>query len=183
MGRRRSRFWAVARVVISYVALFSILVLLLATPRLFLWPPSNRPVKSDAVVALGGDPGQHRAKMAIKLAKEGYAPVAVISLGGEKAVPCPGPVPGIQIICFRADPLDTMGEAEFVGGLVAKMHWHRIIVVPERTQTTRARVLFKRCTPIQLVMVPIADPKNDVPFAVVYEWGALLKALILKPSC
>ncbi len=109
--------------------------------------------------------------------------MAVISLGGQKAVPCPRPVAGVELICFRADPLNTRGEAEYVSRLAARRHWHRIIVVSERTQATRARMLFKRCTPVQLVMVPVADPRARLPYDVAYEWGALLKALTVVRSC
>lgn len=167
---------------LALVAL-ALLALVVGTPRLFLWPPTDLPTKADAVVALGGDPGQLRAKEALHLAGMGYAPVAVVSLGGKKAVPCPRPVAGVELICFRADPLDTRGEAEYVSRLAARRHWHRIIVVSERSQATRARMLFKRCTPVQLVMVPVADPRNNLPYDVVYEWGALLKALIVVRGC
>jgi hypothetical protein len=161
-----------------------VLVLFLAaTARLFLWPPTDEPVRADAVVALGGDPGQLRAKKALALAEAGYAATAVISLGGHPAAPCPRPVSGVRTICFRADPLDTRGEAEFVGRLVAARHWDRIIVVSERSQATRARLLFKRCTGAQLVMVPVTDPASHLLYDVVYEWGALTKALVLDRSC
>jgi hypothetical protein len=170
------------------VRLGLVLVVLLAlfmaaTARLFLWPPTDQPVRADAVVALGGDPGQLRAKKALALAEAGYAPVAVISLGGHTPVSCPPPVSGVRTICFRADPLDTRGEAEFVGRLVAAQHWDRIIVVSELSQTTRARMLFERCTGAQLVMVPVTDPAGHRLFDVVYEWGALTKALVLERSC
>lgn len=153
------------------------------TARLFVWPPTDSPSHADAVVALGGDPGQLRAKLALRLAEQGYAPVAVISLGGKTAVACPRSVPGVQLICFRADPLDTRGEAEYVTRLAARRHWSRIIVVSERSQATRARLLFKRCTSIQLEMVPVTDPRTRLPYDVVYEWGALLKALAVHRSC
>jgi uncharacterized SAM-binding protein YcdF (DUF218 family) len=178
--------WTVRGVVRT--ALFSLALLFLigfvvATARLFLWPPTNQPVKADAVIALGGDSGQLREKLALHLAKSGYAPVAVVSLGGKKAVPCPHPVTGIKIICFRADPLNTRGEAEYVARLTAERHWHRIIVVSERSQATRARMLFKRCTRTQLIMVPVADPRSHLAYDVAYEWGALAKALVLERSC
>lgn len=165
------------------LVLLLVVLLPLATARLFIWPPTDGPTKADAVVALGGDTGQLRAKKAIGLARAGYAPVAVISLGGQKAVPCPKPVPRVSIICFRADPLDTRGEAEFVRRLVDRRHWNRIIVVSERSQATRARLLFKRCTPIDLVMDPVQDPSTNLPYDVVYEWGALAKALVVNRSC
>jgi uncharacterized SAM-binding protein YcdF (DUF218 family) len=180
---RSSRFRRWLRVPLFVVLVVLVVLFPIATARLFVWPPTDDPVEADAVVALGGDAGQLREKKAIELARAGFAPIAVISRGGVNPVPCPKPVPHVSIICFRADPLDTRGEAEFVGRLVAARHWHRIIVVSERSQATRARMLFKRCTSTQLVMDPVQDPRTVLPFAVFYEWGALAKAIVLEPSC
>ena len=168
---------------VLFTLILVVVFVVVATPRLFIWPPTDQPVRSDATVALGGDEGQLREKKAIQLARAGFAPVAVISLGGVKAVSCPPPVRGIKIICFRADPLDTRGEAEYVARLAAKRHWKRIIVVSERTQATRARLLFGRCTPAQLVMDPVQDPRSRLFFDVAYEWAALFKAVVLVRSC
>jgi uncharacterized SAM-binding protein YcdF (DUF218 family) len=168
-------------VVIGVVLLVALFVA--ATLRLFVWPPSDSPQRADAVVALGGDPGQLRAKEAVSLARAGYAPVAVISLGGNPPAPCPQAVARIEIVCFRAHPLDTRGEAEFVARLAARRHWDRLIVVPERSQATRARMLFERCTRAQLIIVPVADPLSDLFYDVAYEWAALTKALVLDRSC
>ena len=168
---------------IILVVLLVVIVFLVATARLFVWPPSNTPSRVDAIVALGGDPGQRRMKSAIQLAKAGYARILVISLGGNPPVRCPRAPTGIEVICFRPDPLNTRGEAEFVARLAARRHWHRIIVIPDRTQTTRARLLFKRCTPISLEMVPVHDDLSQLVVGVAYEWGALIKALIFIRSC
>jgi uncharacterized SAM-binding protein YcdF (DUF218 family) len=89
----------------------------------------------------------------------------------------------IEIVCFRAHPLDTRGEAEFVARLAARRHWDRLIVVPERSQATRARMLFERCTRAQLIIVPVTDPLSDLFYDVAYEWAALTKALVLDRSC
>jgi hypothetical protein len=163
--------------VVIVVALF-----LAATARLFVWSPIDAPTRVDAVVALGGDPGQRRAHHAIALAQAGFAPVAVISLGGNPPVACPTAT-AIQVVCFRADPLDTRGEAEHVATLAAQRHWTSIMVVPERSQTTRARVLFDRCTSITIRWTPVSDPLSHLPFDVLYEWGSLFKALALERSC
>ena len=53
-----------------------------ATAVLFLWPSTDPPSRADAIVALGGDPGQLRAHYAVGLAEAGYAPVVLVSLGG-----------------------------------------------------------------------------------------------------
>ena len=155
---------------------------LAATARLFVWPVTDAPTKVDAVVALGGDPGQRRAHQAIALVRAGYARVAVISLGGYHP-PCPAPPPKVQVICFRPNPLDTRGEAEYASKLAARHGWTRLIVVPERSQSTRARLLFERCTTARLYIVPVADRPSHWAGDIVYEWGALLKALVLKRAC
>jgi hypothetical protein len=164
------------------LVLVVLVALVAASLRLFVWPPTDLPQRADAAVALGGDPGQLRAKEAIRLVRQGYAPVAVISLGGTTAAPCPHPEPKVPVICFRADPLDTRGEAEYVGALAQRRHWLRLIVVPERSQATRARMLFERCTKARLIVVPIADRPSSLFVAIPYEWGALVKALV-KRGC
>jgi uncharacterized SAM-binding protein YcdF (DUF218 family) len=172
-----ARGWVVAMV------LLLIVLFVVATSVLIVWPSSDPPRAADAVVALGGDAGQLRAKEAIRLARAGYAPVAVISLGGATPAPCPRPVPRIQIICFRADPLDTRGEAEFVGTLAARRHWDTLIVVPGRSQVTRARMLFERCTDAHLDIVPVNDPPLGLFYDIAYEWGSLAKAVVVDRSC
>ena len=154
-----------------------------ASARLFVWPPSDRPVHADVVVALGGDPGQLRAQKAIALVRAGYAPEALVSLGGTVEAPCPHPVPTVRIVCFRADPLDTRGEAEYVAREAGRHHWTTLLVVPGTTQATRARLLLERCTDARLVIVPQSGSSSRVPLAVLYEWGALAKALVLQRHC
>jgi hypothetical protein len=153
------------------------------TARLFVWPPTDAPTRVDAVVALGGDPGQRRAHYALELVRSGFAPVALISLGGKRSVPCPTHPQTERVICFRANPLDTRGEAQYVARLARERHWNQLIVVSERSQTTRARLLFARCTSAHLHMVPVSDPVSHIVYDVVYEWGALAKALVLHRSC
>jgi uncharacterized SAM-binding protein YcdF (DUF218 family) len=172
-----ARGWVVA------IVLLLIVLFVVATSVLIVWPSSDPPRAADAVVALGGDAGQLRAKEAIRLARAGYAPVAVISLGGSTPAPCPRPVPKVQIICFRADPLDTRGEAEFVGALAGRRHWNTLIVVPGRSQVTRARMLFERCTHARLDIVPVSDPPSGLFYDIAYEWAALTKAVVADRSC
>lgn len=159
-----------------------IAVFLAATARLFVWPPTDAPGRVDAVVALGGDPGQRRAHLAVALARAGDARVAVVSLGGYR-VPCPTAPRPIEVVCFHPDPVNTRGEAEYAARLARARHWHSLIVVPERSQSTRARLLFERCTSARLLVVPVADHVGRLPGDVAYEWGALLKALVWKRSC
>jgi len=171
----------VRRILVAVAVLATLF--LAATARLFVWPPTDRPARVDAVVALGGDPGQLRAEQAIRLARGGAAAVVVVSLGGQTPAPCPAPVVGLSILCFRARPLNTRGEAEYVAGLAARHRWTRLIVVSERSQATRARLLFRRCTSATLLMVPVEDPGGRLLYDVTYEWAALMKALVVVRAC
>lgn len=173
MGRHR-RIVPAAVVVVA--------VFLAATTRLFVWPPTDAPTRVDAIVSLGGDPGQRRAHAAVALAAKGYASVVVVSLGGYR-VPCPRAPYQVRVLCFRPDPVDTRGEAEYAASVARRHHWTSLMVVPERSQSTRARLLFRRCTSARLVVVPVQDRLLHLPWDVVYEWGALAKALVLKRSC
>jgi uncharacterized SAM-binding protein YcdF (DUF218 family) len=159
------------------------LVFLAATARLFLWPPTDAPARVDAILALGGDPGQLRAKKAISLAEQGYARVVLVSLGNYPPAPCPKAKAGIDVVCFRADPLDTRGEVEFATRQAADHRWTSMIMVPERSQATRARMLFRRCSDIHLLVVPVTARGGALVANIVYEWAALAKAFVVHTSC
>ena len=169
--------WAVV------LALLAGVVFAVATARLFLWPPTDAPAHVDAILALGGDPGQLRAKQAVSLAESGYAPVVLVSLGGYPPAPCPRAKAGIEVVCFRANPLDTRGEVEFATREAARHHWTSMLMVPERSQATRARLLFRRCSDLRLLVVPVSAHGVVLLFNVAYEWAALTKAFIVHTSC
>jgi hypothetical protein len=164
------------------VALVAFCVL---TVRLFIYPDLNAPVRSDAIVVLGGN-GLGPPDEGVKLAKEGYAPNLVFSL--VPTLPCAVgafPVPHVRVSCFRADPQSTRGEAHSIAHLAAQHHWHRIIVVMPVSQATRARLRIGRCYAGQILEVGVPPPDGVLGWAyeIVYEWGALMKALVLQPTC
>ena len=158
-------------------------VIVMVSARLFLWPPTDAPAKADAILALGGDPGQLRAAKALALAGAGYAPVVLVSLGGYPPAPCPTAKGRVHVICFRADPLDTRGEVEFATRMARANHWTSMLMVPERSQATRARLLFRRCSAMRLVMVPVSAHGVALLENVAYEWAALTKALFVNTTC
>jgi uncharacterized SAM-binding protein YcdF (DUF218 family) len=154
-----------------------------ATARLFLWPPTNAPARVDAILALGGDPGQLRAKQGVALAEAGYAPVVIVSRGGYPPAPCPTARAPAHVICFRANPLDTRGEVEYATRLARANHWTSMLMVPERDQATRARMLFRRCSGMPLEVVPVSAHGTTLLFYVAYEWASLAKAFVVHTSC
>jgi hypothetical protein len=173
----KSRRWR--RLIV--VALAVVIVFLAATARLFVWPPTDAPQHVAAVVALDGYP--NRTGKAIALAREGYASTVLLSVLAKSVPVCRTHVPGVHIVCFVPDPVTTRGEAEFATRMAARRHWDRLMVVASTTQTTRARIDFKRCYSGTLLMDPVKMPTGHLLQQVVYEWGALGKALFVLRSC
>jgi uncharacterized SAM-binding protein YcdF (DUF218 family) len=128
---------------------------------------------------------ESRLTLAVRLAQEQRAPVLVISQGRDGyGGPCPSPVRGVKLICFDPNPPNTRGEAEFAGRLAQEYHWTSIILVTNREQDTRARMLMSKCFggPIYVVTLPLGSLRDAVT-GVTYEWGAFAKALVLNQSC
>ena len=86
------------------------------------------------------------------------------------------------MLCFRADPQSTQGEARSIARLAARDDWKRIIVVLP-TQASRARLRIGRCYPGQVLEVGFPPGVSEWLYQFAYEWAALAKALVLQPSC
>jgi uncharacterized SAM-binding protein YcdF (DUF218 family) len=159
----------------ALIALFLVL-----TAILFVWPATNAPRRSDAIVVLGGS--GPRIPKGLALARAGYAPYLVIS--DPDGTPCHWAIHGVRVICFHPHPATTQGEARAVTKLARIHNWGRIIVVPGIPQTTRARMRFDSCYHGTLLFDP-ASPGGLGAWIhnVFYEWGALAKALTLQRGC
>ncbi len=155
-------------------------IILSLSATLFVWPTTNAPLRSDAIVVLGGSGPRLQKGMA--LARAGYAPYLVLSAGDHTA--CPPPPHGVQVICFVPHPDTTQGEARAVTKLAHDHDWRQIIVVPGTPQTTRARIRFDRCYHGTLLFVPVSPGgRRSWIHNIIYEWGALAKALTLQRGC
>jgi uncharacterized SAM-binding protein YcdF (DUF218 family) len=178
---RRRRFIDGCRKICPIAAVL-IVTLALVTARLFVWPAQGMPASVDAIVMLAG-PGE-RLPVALQLAREHRAPVLVISRGWQGyGGPCPPPTSGVRLICFDPDPGNTRGEAEFIGKLSRRYHWHSIVLVTIRAQDTRARILVGRCFNGSIYAATAPLPLGSWPYQIAYGWGALLKALVLYRNC
>lgn len=154
------------------------------TARLFIWPPQGMPAKVSAIVMMDG-PGRTLSR-ALQLAREHRPPFLVISLGApNSSYPCPTPISGVRLICFNPSPASTAGEAEYVGRLARKYHWDSVALVTITPQDTRARLRVERCFagPVYVMTTPPDPSRTSWRYQIVYQWGALLKALILQTSC
>ncbi len=167
------------------IAVFVVVLAMVAlTARLFVYPDLNAPEPSNAIVVLGGN-GAGPFDAGMELARRHVAPTIVFSLiPSEACAPSVLHLPGEHILCFRANPQTTQGEARSIAHLAALHHWDRITVVMPTTQATRARLRLGRCYPGQVREVA-AQPAGFWAWVrgIVYEWPALLKALVLQPSC
>jgi hypothetical protein len=170
------------------IAGIALLVLVLGfgalTLRLFVFPDLNAPEASNAIAVLGGASPAPPLE-GVALAREGYARNLVISLNpSQQCETFVHLVPRAKVLCFRPDPATTQGEGREIGRLADEHHWRRVIVVMPTTQATRARLRIGRCYPGQVLEVGV-PPQGLWGWTkgVLYEWGALIKALLLQPTC
>lgn len=175
---RRSRWWhrALLALAVVFIAAGA------ATAGLFIWPDQGMSARVSAIVMLDS-PG-NSLNLALRLARQHRAPFLVVSLGTPDSGPrCPRPIPEVKVICFNPAPVTTQGEAEYVGRLSRRYHWHSVAVVTITPQDSRARLRIERCFtgPVYVVTMPIA--LTSWPYEIAYEWGALVKALVVQRSC
>jgi uncharacterized SAM-binding protein YcdF (DUF218 family) len=175
----RKRWRRIAVVVLIMLAGFSF-----ATLRLFVVPQQGMPKHVDAIVMLNGR--GDRLDTALDLAWAHRAAMIVISRGsrywGHGSI-CAPKMPGVRVICFDPDPATTRGEAEFAGRLARQHGWHSIVLVATTPQDTRARLRVGRCFGGKIYVINAPLPTWDWPWAIVYEWGATIKALFFQTSC
>jgi hypothetical protein len=167
------------------VLIAAVLVILIfagVTARLFVWPAQGMPPHVGAIVMLAG-PGD-RLDTALRLARAHRAEALVVSRGYEGyGSSCPPKIPGLTLICFDPNPPTTQGEAQYVGRLAKRFHWHSIVLVTIRAQDTRARIRVGRCFSGKIYVITAPLPVSQWPYEIAYEWGALFKALVLQRSC
>jgi hypothetical protein len=175
-GRRR-RLAAVALAV-------SVIAVMAATGRLFVWPDRGMPARASAIVMLNG-PGD-RLDTALDLAWQHRASFVVISRGspywGHGSV-CAPSIPHVRVICFDPNPATTRGEAEFVGRLARKYHWKSLVLVTITPQDTRARLRVERCFTGPIYVVTTSPSWYAWPYEIAYEWAATIKALVFQRNC
>jgi hypothetical protein len=175
---RRAKRWRKALLALALI----IAAFCAATARLFIWPAQGMPPRVNAIVMLDG-PG-NVLDVAVGLAAQHRAPFLVVSQGTVASHdPCPGQIRGVTLICFNAVPANTQGEAEFVGRLATKYRWHSIVVVAITPQATRARLRVERCFAGQVYLVTAPLTRSSWQYQIAYQWGALVKALVVQRGC
>ena len=172
------------------VTLGAVLVLLLtlATARLFVWPSTDPPEPVDAVVLFAGGRGE-RLAVAERLMAEGLAPNLVVPNGTAPEWPagnraCSDTLP-YEVYCPRPDPDTTQGEARVIASLARKEGWKRVIVVTSSYQLSRARLLLGRCMDGEVLAVRAQPELSAWAWVqrIGHEWLAWTHAMTTERRC
>ncbi len=171
---------------IAVVLVTVVLVWAAAAAIVFALYHGRDPVKADAVVVLQGS--KTRLPLGLKLVREGYAPLLVISRGDRKQLEarlCSGRerIARVTVLCFDADPSSTQGEAEFIGRLAKTRGVHRVDVVTSQFHIFRAGILVRRCYHGELRMVGAPQQVWKLPLQALSETAKLGYQLVFARKC
>jgi uncharacterized SAM-binding protein YcdF (DUF218 family) len=151
---------------------------------LFVAHHDDGPIDADAVVVLAGT--AERLPVAQDLMRRRYAPILVVSLSHpishQQAAACAGGH-RYRVICFRANPFSTHGEAEEIGRLARAHDWTRLDVVTSQFHIFRARLLVRRCYHGALSMVGAPQSTPHLPIDVVKETVKLVYQETVQRGC
>jgi hypothetical protein len=115
---------------------------------IFSKEPMDPMQSADAIVVLAGE-HDGREDYAIELARDGWAPVVVLS----NPYPFDDPLmkrvcevdDSIEVLCPRPAPATTRGEADLTRRLAVERSWTKVIVVTWNFHIRRARLVFRQC--------------------------------------
>lgn len=172
------------RHVVLGAVLFVGTVFIALTARLFVWPDSGVPAHADAIIVFSGD--GDRLSVGLELASRGVAPNLVLSVGSPDQMAndrCSRPMAGVTVYCFIPQPGTTQGEARYAEQLADANHWQSLILVTSTPQDWRARLRTSRCYSGKIYVATGSLSRQEWPGALLYEWGATLKALLLQREC
>ncbi len=168
--------------------LLLLVLVALATARLFVWPPADAPTDADAVVMFVGGRGE-RLAAAERLMADGRASNLVIPNGTAPEWPagnraCREDRP-YDVHCPQPDPDTTRGEARTIAALAKEKGWTRVIVVTSSYQVTRARLLLDRCFDGEVQTVRAEPHLSVVSWAqrIAHEWLGWGQAVTVHRGC
>ncbi|MBV8394668.1 MAG: YdcF family protein [Actinobacteria bacterium] len=170
--------WRLLRILMSVVVLWAA-----AAAVIFAADHGGKPVHADAIVVLSGS--QTRLPVGVRLLRQGYAPLLVVSQGGHESQlerhECAGGVPHVR--CFRASPYSTHGEAEAIGRLARELHLRRLDVVTSQFHVFRAGILIRRCFHGTLRMVGAPQDWWRLPWFAATETAKLVYQETVQREC
>jgi uncharacterized SAM-binding protein YcdF (DUF218 family) len=166
-----------------------LLAFVLLTVRFFIRPDTDTPRPSDAIVILG--PGLHGERLAggVRLMRQGFGRVLVISKARDRNWTAADRLCADQtrfrVVCFFAQPYTTRGEAETIARLADRHGWRSLIIVTSTYHVTRARLLNSRCHggPLEVVGESPSASVGEWVTRIAHEWGGLVDARIFATKC
>ncbi|WP_205857058.1 hypothetical protein, partial [Phytoactinopolyspora endophytica] len=158
-----------------------LLLFLLIEGRVFVFPPADSVTRADAIVVFDG-PGDRNAHAWDLAENEHVAPIVVISI--DDTGKCEPWKRDLEEYCLTPDPATTRGESRAFAKLASERGWDQLIVVSTASQSVRARLRLGRCYDGDMEFVTVRE--NGVfeqVSRVIYENGAMLKALLFERDC
>jgi uncharacterized SAM-binding protein YcdF (DUF218 family) len=151
---------------------------------MFVWAPfaTPHPKRVNAIVVLAGS--RKRLPVALDLWRSGVARWLLVSedpLDRRRVALCAHPPR--RVVCFRAQPYSTRGEARWATRFAGHEGWHSLAVVSSRFHLYRARTLFRRCTNARIELVPAPVTWWLWPYDVLAEWAKLAAAETVQRGC
>ena len=109
--------------------------------------PRDNVQRADAIVVLAGE--RSRLNTGLALARQGVAPVLVISNGAAKDWNVANALCASRqtfvVLCPTPSSDSTRGEANTIARLSREQKWKRLVLVSSNYHLRRARTLFHRC--------------------------------------
>ncbi|WP_179467724.1 YdcF family protein [Mycolicibacterium vinylchloridicum] len=182
--------WGRAVAIVAAICVGTGGVLGLAGYVLFNRPQVDPLTKADAIIVLGGE-NDGRLQYGLSLAEQGYADTVILSDSyfdsevdsADYARACASGTATVTVLCFRASPYTTRGEAMYLARLAKQHNWTHVIVVSWNYHMFRARYIFHQCFSGTVTMRPVP---RTYDFTVVrwakeyaYQYTALVKAAVL----
>jgi uncharacterized SAM-binding protein YcdF (DUF218 family) len=151
---------------------------------LFVVPRGQKPIHADAVVVLSGSPT--RLPKGLALVRAGWAPLLVVSRSTDptrlELRACAHEL-DVPVLCRRADPYSTEGEAKMVRMLAERRGWTAVDVVTSRYHVFRARLLLRRCYRGRLRVVAAPNQTWMLPADAVLEGLKLVYHEVVHRGC
>jgi hypothetical protein len=160
-----------------------VLLWLAACAFLFLWPREDSVSHAGAAVVLAGD-AAHRVPRGLELLRRGVVPELVLSRDTGPAWDRWRWLCGRRrVLCFRARPFSTQGEAETIGRIARRRGWRSVVVVTSRYHVFRARILVRRCVRGRVEAVGADYDRWWLPVILPLESAKLVRAETTNRRC
>jgi hypothetical protein len=169
---------------ISLCSVAALLLTILASLPIYVFPGVDDPKDVDAVFVIG-PPTFDRIRLARELIDAGHTDTLVVSVAdpysdGSYVQKICDRDQADRVICLRPDPYTTQGEARALRDLAEANGWGSATVITATPHVTRSRLIFERCFTGELSLVASGGPRDLLGWVdqYVYQSGAFIKAWI-----